>query len=59
MGTEILIHTIDYPNKYTETHITPPYLKLRAEVENFGNDTDVILRSGSVECGRSCFDGYN
>lgn len=47
----IPFHIIDYPNKHEETHITLPYLKLRAEVENLGNDTDIVLRSGSVECG--------
>lgn len=47
----IPFHVIDYPNKFIETHITIPYLKLRAEVENTGNDTDINIWSGSVEVG--------
>jgi hypothetical protein len=47
----IPFHIIDYPNNYTETHVTLPYIKLRASVENLGNTTDVIMRSGSVEAG--------
>lgn len=49
----IPFHIIDYPNKNTETHITLPYLKIRASVENLGNTSDIIMYSGSVEAGRT------
>lgn len=47
----ILVHSIEYPNNNTEPHITLPYLKLGAVVENLGNNTDVIMKTASVEAG--------
>lgn len=47
----ILFHRIKYLNRHTETHITLPYLKVSATVENFGNDTDISAYVGSVDAG--------
>lgn len=47
----VLVHTIEYPNSQTTPHITLPYLKLGAMVENLGNVTNVVLKTASVEAG--------
>ena len=47
----VAFHGIKYVNRETQTHITLPYLKLSAKVENLGNNTDVSMYSGSVEAG--------
>jgi len=44
-------HIIKFNNKNTTTNISLPYLKFRAEVENFGNTTDISIQSGSIEFG--------
>jgi hypothetical protein len=46
-----LIDRIDYPNSSKLTHITNPYLPIRALVENFGNTTDLVGFGGSVSAG--------
>lgn len=54
MGNElgwVVFHVHDVVNKQIGTHIQKPYLPVRAEVKNNGNNTNIILRSGSVYAG--------
>ena len=46
-----LLGRIEYPNSSKQTHITNPYLPLRAIIQNFGNNTDVVGFGGSVAAG--------
>jgi hypothetical protein len=50
-GEWVLVHKIEYPNKYTESNIANTYLPLRGQSVNYGNDTDVNLKLGSVTGG--------
>ena len=50
-GSWGLLHKIEYPNSATETHIQQTFLPVRGEVENSGNDTDVVIKSGSLAAG--------
>lgn len=50
-GRPVMLHKIEYPNKFTETHIAQTYLPLRAEVFNEGNTTDVSISIGSISAG--------
>jgi hypothetical protein len=45
------LHRINYPNTATETHILNTNLQPRAEVANTGNDTDIVIKSGSFTAG--------
>lgn len=47
----ITFHVHDVANKQAETHITKPYLPVRAEVANTGNNTSIKLQSGSIYAG--------
>jgi hypothetical protein len=44
-------HIHDVANTQTGTHIQKPYLPIRAEVANTGNNTNIVLKSGSVYAG--------
>lgn len=47
----IPFHIIDYANKFTEPHVTLPYLKIRGEVINSGSTSDAIMKASSLEVG--------
>lgn len=54
MGHELgwrVIHVYDVVNKQAETHIGNPYLPIRIEVGNTGNNTNMVVKSGSVYMG--------
>jgi hypothetical protein len=46
-----LIHTIEYHNKYEETHIQLPFLPIAMSVTNTGSTEDAQIRSGSWQGG--------
>lgn len=50
-GRMVLLHKIEYPNKYTETHVAQTYLPLRAEAFNNGNTSNVTVSIGSIAAG--------
>jgi len=47
----VTMHTHDISNISNVTHINKPYLPLRSEVINSGNNTNIVLQSGSIYCG--------
>ena len=47
----ITFHVHDVVNKQAMTHISNPYLPLRIEVANSGNNTNIIAKVGSVYAG--------
>jgi hypothetical protein len=47
----ILANVYDKTNEFDTTHISDPYLNIRGEVGNTGNNTNIILKSGSVYAG--------
>lgn len=47
----ITFHVYDVSNKQALTHIANPYLPLRIEVANTGNNTNIVGKVGSVYCG--------
>lgn len=50
-GGWLLLHKIEYPNSSIITHITQTFLPVRGEVENVGNNTDIVIKSGSLSAG--------
>lgn len=50
-GAWIPFHKIEYPNSSQETHISLPYLPLRAEVDNTGTGEAIEIGLGSVDAG--------
>lgn len=50
-GTWVLIGRIEYPNSAVETSISTTNLPLRGEVGNTGNNTNIVLKSGSFTAG--------
>ena len=50
-GQWFKVHTIEYPNSSTETHIANTYLPLRAQSINDGNTTNKTVKIGSVSAG--------
>lgn len=50
-GEWISIGKIEYPNAYTETSIASTNLPMRGEVGNTGNNTDIVIKSGSITAG--------
>jgi hypothetical protein len=47
----ITFHVHDVVNKQAMTHISNPYLPLRIEVANSGNNTNIVAKVGSVYAG--------
>lgn len=47
----VLFHVIEYPNSNTETNCNLPYIKFTAKAQNFGNNTNIVLKTASVEAG--------
>lgn len=47
----IPFHIIKYPNTETKTHISQPYLPLRAEVDNTGSGLPIEIGIGSIDVG--------
>lgn len=47
----VTVHSYDITNISDGTHINKPYLPLRSEVINSGNNTNLVLQSGSIYCG--------
>ncbi|MFA7287306.1 MAG: hypothetical protein WC055_00355 [Melioribacteraceae bacterium] len=45
------IGQIEFPNAYTETSIASTNLPMRGEVGNTGNNTDIVVKSGSITAG--------
>lgn len=50
-GSWLKVHSIQYPNMYTETHIANTYLPLRGRSINSGNTSNIIVKVGSVSAG--------
>lgn len=50
-GGFAILSRINYPNSETVTHTLQTFLPVRGEVENVGNDTDIVLKSGSLAAG--------
>lgn len=50
-GSWRTLHKIEYPNLTTETHILNTNLQPRIEVENSGNDTSIVVQTGSFSAG--------
>lgn len=50
-GNWIPFHKIEYPNSSAETHISQPYLPLRAEVDNTGSGAAIEIGIGSIDVG--------
>lgn len=50
-GGFALLAKIEYPNLHEVTHTIQTFLPIRGEVENVGNNTDIILKSGSLAAG--------
>lgn len=51
------LYFIEYPNQNTLTNIGNTYLSMRGEVGNDGNNTDIVLKSGSIHA--SVVDGVS
>lgn len=47
----ITFHVHNQPNKQTSTHIGTPYLPIRSEVVNTGNNTNIKMQHGSMYAG--------
>jgi hypothetical protein len=50
-GGWVLLSKIQYPNSQNVTHILQTFLPVRGEVENTGNNSDIVLKSGSLAAG--------
>jgi len=54
-GQYIPIHTIKYPNSNIRTHISLPYLPVRAEIDNTGSGVKIEIKIGSLDA--AIYDG--
>lgn len=50
-GSFDILAKIEYPNSATIIHTIQTFLPIRGEVGNTGNDTDIVLSSGSLTAG--------
>lgn len=46
-----VLYKIEYPGTATVTHIAQTYLPVRGEVANTGNNTDIVIKVGSLSAG--------
>lgn len=44
-------HKIELANNQSDTHVLNPYLPVRLESTNFGNTTDIVVKSASIYAG--------
>jgi hypothetical protein len=51
IGGWVILSRFEYPNSSIVTHILQTFLPVRGEVENAGNNSDVVLKAGSLAAG--------